>query len=183
MKIKNDASKGTYFHYAYARKQYIHSDLTYEEQHFFTLNSGRGAKIYEPIAEDYEYLNVNQPIYVPIDFRIANMNSEDERVLVSDDAKFIMDLNANQEMVLTFFEKLEEIGIKFSESQRKMLTSTENTMVLGRSGTGKTTISAFKIIALDLLFMAYKKRFVLNKKTFQLTLDDFKTMTGCITVF
>jgi hypothetical protein len=78
---------------------------------------------------------------------------------------------------------IEGSGIRFSENQKKMLISDMNTLVLGRSGTGKTTISAFKILALDLLFMAYKKKFLYKKNSFKLTLHDLQTITGCHTVF
>ena len=107
----------------------------------------------------------------------------DNKVKVSKEASSIMGQEENQEMVLKFFEGLEKYGIKFSENQRKMLIANTNTLVLGRSGTGKTTISAFKILALDLLFMAYKKKYVHKNDNFRLTLQDFKTLSGCSTVF
>ena len=177
-KIKEHIHRGIPFTKYNAEKEFFKSDFTYEDIYFFTLNEGRGAKIYQPLQDDQLFLDTNKTIYCPMDVRLKTMAMTDQRIMVSDDAKFVMDLEKNQDMVLDFFEKLEDIGIKFSENQRKMLTSTQNTIVLGRSGTGKTTISAFKIIALDLLFMAYKKYFVHKKKSFKLTLEDFKTMTG-----
>ena len=182
-KVKDHIHRGIPFTKYSAEKEFFQGGFIYEDIYFFTLNEGRGAKIYKPLSDDLPFLKSNKTVYCPMDVRLKTMELTDQRILVSDDAKFVMDLQKNQEMVLDFFEKLEEIGIKFSENQRIMLTSTQNTIVLGRSGTGKTTISAFKIIALDLLFMSYKKFFVHKKKSFKLTLEDFKTMTGCITVF
>lgn len=54
----------------------------------------------------------------------------------------------NCEYMLNFFETLESIGIKFEPNQRKLLMAGENTLTLGWSGTGKTTLSTFKILSL-----------------------------------
>ena len=79
---------------------------------------------------------------------------------------------------MDFFQSLESIGIKFEEQQKKFLLSTENTITLGRSGTGKTTASVFKVLALQLLFVAYAKKKTLNKKKIVLTHKDLETYTG-----
>jgi hypothetical protein len=51
-------------------------------------------------------------------------------------------------MILDFFSSLDSIGIQFEKSQQKLLISGENTLTLGRSGTGKTTMSTYKILSL-----------------------------------
>jgi hypothetical protein len=111
------------------------------------------------------------------------MQAVDNKISIDGDARFMMSQEKNQSMVIDFFETLQDYGIKFSPNQRQMLVSDVNTLVLGRSGTGKTTISAFKILALDLLFMSYKKNFVHGEGTFKLTNKDFKDLCGCATVF
>ena len=74
-------------------------------------------------------------------------------------------------------------GIKFSDTQKKILTADSSTLVLGRSGTGKTTVVAFKILSLDLLFMAYKKKFVHRNSSSILSDEDFNWMAGWRTIF
>lgn len=54
----------------------------------------------------------------------------------------------NCDYMLNFFETLESIGITFEPNQRKLLMAGKNTLTLGRSGTGKTTLSTFKILSL-----------------------------------
>lgn len=90
---------------------------------------------------------------------------------------------ANQEMVLNFFENLEKYGIKFSNSQKKMLVASKNTLVIGRSGTGKTTVSAFKMVAIDLLFKAFSKSKLTGVEKVQLKSKDLDIYNGCGIVF
>jgi len=99
-------------------------------------------------------------------------------VQVTKKAKEVMNEQENHNMVIRFFEGLQEYGIKFSDNQRNMLISSTNTLVLGRSGTGKTTISAFKILALDLLFMSYKKYNLYYGSSYKLSSKDFKKFSG-----
>ena len=89
----------------------------------------------------------------------------------------------NRWAMLKFFEKLERFDIKFEKSQKRMLLSTQNTIALGRSGTGKTTVSAFKVLAIDLLFKAYSKGKLIgnrkaNGKTVQLDAKDLSIYAG-----
>ena len=64
-----------------------------------------------------------------------------------------------------------------------MVTSDTSMLVVGRSGTGKTTIVSFKMLSVDLLFMAYKHKFVHGKDSSFINESDFDWMTGCRTVF
>ena len=54
----------------------------------------------------------------------------------------------NNKTVLEFFETLENIGMEFENQQKELILSSKNTLTLGRSGTGKTTMSTFKILSL-----------------------------------
>ena len=74
-------------------------------------------------------------------------------------------------------------SLKLSEAQKEILLSDSSTAVFGRSGTGKTTVVAFKILSLDLLFMAYKKKFVHGDSSSILMDEDFNKMTGWRTIF
>ena len=107
----------------------------------------------------------------------------EKEINVSTESKELMIDHESQKAVIKFFEGLEEYGIKFSDNQRNMLISVKNTLILGRSGTGKTTISAFKILALDLLFMAFKKKKLEKSKSYTLKLKDLQKYSGCNTVF
>jgi hypothetical protein len=98
-------------------------------------------------------------------------------------AEKMINKEENREMVMKFFEKLKKYGIKFEESQKKMLLSTKNTLALGRSGTGKTTVSTFKILSIDLLFRAYTKSKILQTKFSELTAKDLNIYSGCGIVF
>ena len=121
--------------------------------------------------------------YLPVKIDLYNPFTGEKDLKVSEEAKYVLNDEDNQKMVIKFFESLEDYGIKFSENQRSMLISSTNTLILGRSGTGKTTVSAFKILALDLLFMAFKKKNISKSKTYKLALEDFNTYSGCSTIF
>ena len=99
------------------------------------------------------------------------------------DAEKAINTEGNREMILKFFESLEKYGIKFEQSQKRMLVSTGNTLALGRSGTGKTTVSAFKILAIDLLFKAYSKAKLTGEKNVLLEPKDLSVFTGCGIIF
>ncbi|CAI2383785.1 unnamed protein product [Moneuplotes crassus] len=88
-----------------------------------------------------------------------------------------------RDSVIQFLQELEQFGIKFSKNQRSILTSDTNTLVLGRSGTGKTTVSAFKIIALDLITMVFNKYKLNNNNITKLNAKDLEDFTRCRTVF
>ena len=118
----------------------------------------------------------------PVTINLINPYVDEKSEEVSDKNVKVLGDKENQKMIIRFFEGLEDFGIKFSENQKSMLISSANTLILGRSGTGKTTVSAFKILALDLLFMAYKKK-VFNNKSYKLRLEDLNTYSGCSNVF
>mmetsp|Transcript_42011 Transcript_42011/g.48679 ORF Transcript_42011/g.48679 Transcript_42011/m.48679 type:complete len:162 (+) Transcript_42011:1118-1603(+) len=86
-------------------------------------------------------------------------------------------------MIIKFFEGLEKYGIKFESSQKRMLVTPGNTLVLGRSGTGKTTVSAFKMLAIDLLFKTYSKMSLTDCKKVVLEPEDLTRYKGCGIVF
>lgn len=91
--------------------------------------------------------------------------------------------DSNREMIMKFFESLEKYGIKFENSQKKMLLTTNNTLALGRSGTGKTTVSAFKVLAIDLLFKAHIKARFSPQKNITLEAKDLSIYSGCGIIF
>ena len=104
-------------------------------------------------------------------------------VKFDEQAEKVINQEGNKEMVLKFFENLEEYGIKFEESQKRMLISSNNTLALGRSGTGKTTVSAFKMVAIDLLFKAYSKAHLLGLNKAPLEAKDLSIYNGCGIIF
>ena len=81
------------------------------------------------------------------------------------------------------FSELKKQGLEFSKTQRKILTSDTSMLVVGRSGTGKTTIVSFKMLSVDLLFKAYKHKFVHGSDSSFINERDFDWMTGYRTVF
>lgn len=89
----------------------------------------------------------------------------------------------NRNMIIKFFENMEKYGIKFENSQKRMLVAPGNTLALGRSGTGKTTVSAFKMLAIDLLFKAYSKARLNGDGNVQLEPKDLSIYSGCGIVF
>ena len=98
-------------------------------------------------------------------------------------AEQVINQEGNREMILKFFENLEKYGIKFEQSQKRMLVASGNTLALGRSGTGKTTVSAYKILAIDLLFKAFTKSVKSGLKNVKLEATDLSLYTGCGIVF
>jgi ABC-type glutathione transport system ATPase component len=104
-------------------------------------------------------------------------------VKLDEEAEKTINTEANREMILSFFERLEKYGIKFEQSQKRMLVSPGNTLALGRSGTGKTTVSAFKILAIDLLFKAYSKAKITGKQNVVLEPKDLSLYSGCGIIF
>jgi len=59
----------------------------------------------------------------------------------------------------------------------------ENTLTLGRSGTGKTTLSTFKILSLQVLFIVYAKMQTKKSKEFKLVYSDLDNYNGLGIVF
>ncbi|KAL4474180.1 hypothetical protein ABPG72_001719 [Tetrahymena utriculariae] len=53
---------------------------------------------------------------------------------------------------------LQPKGINLSETEKKILLSKLNTLVIGRSGTGKTTSALLKISAMDMCFKKYQEK-------------------------
>ena len=104
-------------------------------------------------------------------------------ISLTEEAAKVIDEEGNKETVMKFFESLEKYGIKFEKSQKRMLISSGNTLALGRSGTGKTTVSAFKILAIELLFKAYAKSKVMGKRNVSLTAKDLSIYSGCSVIF
>ena len=79
---------------------------------------------------------------------------------------------SNTRMIMSFFESLQTIGFKFEDNQKKLLVAGMNTLTLGRSGTGKTTMSTFKILSLQLLFVAYAKKTISQRDNVKLNSRD-----------
>lgn len=104
-------------------------------------------------------------------------------VILDDKAEKVINEGSNREMIMKFFERLEKYGIKFEANQKKMLLSTRNTIALGRSGTGKTTVSAFKVLAIELLFKAYSKAKLTGVPNVQLEAKDLTIFSGCGVIF
>lgn len=104
-------------------------------------------------------------------------------IKLDESAEKIINQEGNKEMILKFFENLEQYGIKFEESQKKMLITSGNTLALGRSGTGKTTVSAFKMVAIDLLFKAYSKTRLTGVSNITLEAKDLSIYNGCGIIF
>ena len=104
-------------------------------------------------------------------------------IKLTEEAEKIINEEGNKEMIMKFFESLEKYGIRFENSQKRMLISSGNTLALGRSGTGKTTVSAFKILAIELLFKAYSKSKVMGQKNVRLTAKDLSIYSGWSIIF
>ena len=60
--------------------------------------------------------------------------------------------------MLRFIKKIPKIKFKLTEEQDLMISTPENLLCLGRSGTGKTTSSALRLFASD-AFYKFKEQF------------------------
>ncbi|CAI2362242.1 unnamed protein product [Moneuplotes crassus] len=161
-----------------------HQKLKGQDRYIFNLNEGEGSECYNPTESDLEYMKNGNTVYVPMMIYGCIQSRIQESMLhISNDCKDIISDSDSHKKIIKFFEGLEKYGITFSQNQRNLLVTSTNSLVLGRSGTGKTTISAFKILALDLLFIAYKKKFFYKEDVQRLESCDFDNYTGCYTVF
>ncbi len=63
----------------------------------------------------------------------------------------------NVEKLLSIIEQIPNLDIKLSALQQAVVSSSENLLCLGRSGTGKTTSSVLRLFAQELMYMSFKK--------------------------
>ena len=72
----------------------------------------------------------------------------------------------------TILRRIPNFDFRFTEDQLKMINSpSKRTIVIGRSGTGKSTCAILRMLAIDLLFIARK---VLMEKRYKVEADDLK---------
>lgn len=67
---------------------------------------------------------------------------------------FLEEFDGNQ--LLKILESIPGFVYKFSEQQRHLIASRQNAVVVGRSGTGKTTCAVMRMIGIRLLEIAHK---------------------------
>ena len=76
---------------------------------------------------------------------------------VSHKAK-IEKFNPDLKNVLSVLRRIPNFNLEFSEKQKSMLTQDNKAVVvIGRSGTGKTTCAILRMVAIDLLYIAAQK--------------------------
>jgi len=63
----------------------------------------------------------------------------------------------NVDKLLTIIDQIPDLDIKLSTLQQAVITSRENLLCLGRSGTGKTTSSVLRLFAQEIMYMSLKK--------------------------
>jgi hypothetical protein len=61
------------------------------------------------------------------------------------------------EKLLSIIDQIPNLDIKLSTLQQAVVSSSENLLCLGRSGTGKTTSSVLRLFAQELMYMSLKK--------------------------
>ncbi|KAL4497138.1 hypothetical protein ABPG72_019458 [Tetrahymena utriculariae] len=71
---------------------------------------------------------------------------------------FQQDLNLKICLNYIYKKFLQPKGINLSETEKKILLQKLNTLVIGRSGTGKTTSALLKISAMDMSFKKYQEK-------------------------
>ncbi|EAR83701.2 hypothetical protein TTHERM_00827180 (macronuclear) [Tetrahymena thermophila SB210] len=84
----------------------------------------------------------------------------------------------NLKVCLNYIYKkfLQPKGINLSETEKKILLSKLNTLVIGRSGTGKTTSTLLKISAMDMSFKKFQEKDVQPIKNLRIcftTISDY----------
>lgn len=71
--------------------------------------------------------------------------------------------------LVDLLQKIPNFRIKLTEEEKNVIGENGNVMVIGRSGTGKTTCAVMRLFAIEMLF---KIRVGLNKKKFEAMLKD-----------
>jgi hypothetical protein len=66
-------------------------------------------------------------------------------------------------------EKIPNFALKLTEEEKIVVGAPENLLVIGRSGTGKTTCAILRLFAIEMLF---KMRLSLYKKKHENLLND-----------
>ena len=78
---------------------------------------------------------------------------------------------------MELLKKIPNFKIKLTEEEKNVVGENGNVMVIGRSGTGKTTCAVLRLFAIEMLF---KIRVSLNKKKFGGMLKDTRFMADDI---
>lgn len=71
--------------------------------------------------------------------------------------------------LVDLLQKIPNFRITLTEEEKNVIGQNGNVMVIGRSGTGKTTCAVMRLFAIEMLF---KIRVSLNKKKFEAILKD-----------
>lgn len=68
----------------------------------------------------------------------------------------------NSSKLLNILKQIPNLDINLSPLQESVVTSNDNLLCLGRSGTGKTTSSVLRLFSQEIMFMLFRKRAELN---------------------
>lgn len=90
--------------------------------------------------------------------------------------KKYVDFNSAKNLV-ELLRKIPNFRIKLTDEEKNVVGQNGNVMVIGRSGTGKTTCAVLRLFAIEMLF---KIRVSLNKKKFEGMLRDTRFMVDDI---
>ena len=69
----------------------------------------------------------------------------------------MMDSQKQTKKLVDIINMLPTLNINLSEYQKKVVSSNQNLLCLGRSGTGKTTTSVLRLFAQEILYITLKK--------------------------
>lgn len=102
--------------------------------------------------------------------------NEFQRKVNEEILKKYVDFNSAKNLV-ELLKKIPNFKIKLTEEEKNVVGENGNVMVIGRSGTGKTTCAVLRLFAIEMLF---KIRVSLNKKKFGGMLKDTRFMADDI---
>lgn len=180
-------------------KRYKKEDILFEEVqnesfgNLYTIEKRRlqeqGIGVYLPTYFKTNYISnveANSLIYSTENHRWVTKDAllraervrfnEFQRKVNEEILKKYVDFNSAKNLV-ELLKKIPNFKIKLTEEEKNVVGENGNVMVIGRSGTGKTTCAVLRLFAIEMLF---KIRVSLNKKKFGGMLKDTRFMADDI---
>jgi hypothetical protein len=136
------------------------------EKFSFHIRKGKNERYYikEQLDEDYVVpvgnYRLNRVVKCPIQFIDKQEEGNSVQTYVRSitpplhTKHFIEEFDGHE--LLKILESIPGFVYKFSEQQRELIASKQNAVVVGRSGTGKTTCAVMRMIGIRLLEIAHK---------------------------
>ncbi|CAD8101190.1 unnamed protein product [Paramecium primaurelia] len=86
-------------------------------------------------------------------------------------------------LIIDIMQKLPDFKILITQQERKVIASKQNSLIIGRSGTGKTTCTVLRLFAIQTLFKIRQKLFNQENEKLLFNYQDIPNKVGLHCVF